>query len=480
MAFDPILDRVILQLTAQDAIRFRDVAAGGCLTLGGLGSGKTSTVGAMAARSFLSGPYGGAILSVKGDEPDHWRQLIKEAGREKDLIEFGPDSSTSFDPLAYIAATGKSVALTESIAELFNNLIAVGKVYQPSSGERYFEEAVAELVRAMVVALTNADEPITITSIHSILCSLPRMPEDVDSEHWKSSSFCAQIVAKLRARRDSFSRAKWNDLDVALVHLLERFPGLDPKTRSNVESTLTGLCSKFLYEPFRSLFCSGRCDFTPEQLTHDHKILLVSMPLLEVGRDTGRLCQVLMKLILGRGWLRHQYRPGCCHGAFLYIDEASFLMSRMDTYFHMVCRSSAIAPFLLMQNILTMSGDEFGEQVPGSKTLGFLGLIGTKIFLANNETLTNNYAADLIGKTYAYLDSWNAGSSENHHHTGISGNKQLMHLVEPMAFTQLLRPDGEQKIAEAIVHMSGRTFRATQSPTRPQGLPYLRVYFSRE
>jgi len=151
----------------------------------------------------------------------------------------------------------------------------------------------------------------------------------------------------------------------------------------------------------------------------------------------------------------------------------------MDTYLHMVCRSSAIVPFLLMQNILTISGDEFGEQVPGSKTLGFLGLIGTKVFLANNETLTNNYSADLIGKEYSYIDSWNAGASEQNHHAGFGGSKQLVHLVEPIAFTQLLRPDGEQKLAEGIVHLSGRNFEATKTHNRPQGLPYLRVHFSR-
>jgi hypothetical protein len=164
----------------------------------------------------------------------------------------------------------------------------------------------------------------------------------------------------------------------------------------------------------------------------------------------------------------------------MFIDEASFLMSRMDVYTHMVCRSSAIVPFLLMQNILTISGDEFGEQLPGSKTLGFLGLIGTKIFLANNETLTNNYAADLIGKEYQYIDSWNAGTSDQHDHAGFGGSKQLVHLVEPITFTQLLRPDGEQPLAEGIVHLSGRNFNATKSQNNPQGLPYLRVYFSRE
>jgi type IV secretory pathway TraG/TraD family ATPase VirD4 len=203
------------------------------------------------------------------------------------------------------------------------------------------------------------------------------------------------------------------------------------------------------------------------------------MPVLEFGRETARLCQVLMKIAFARGWLRHQYRQGCCHGAFLYIDEAAFLMSRMDSYLHMVCRSSGIAPFLLMQNILSIAADEFGEQQPGSKTLGFLGLLGTKIFLANNETQTNQYASDQIGKTYAYIEGWNAGQSEHDHHSGVSANKQLVHIIEPIEFTRLMKPDGENPLSEGIVYLSGSTFNATKNESNPRGLPYLRVHFSR-
>jgi hypothetical protein len=110
------------------------------------------------------------------------------------LIEFGPDSDVSFDPLAYIVATSKANTLTETVAELFNNLIAVGKVYQPSSGERYFEDAVSEDVRASVVILSNAGEPLSIVSIHDLICSLPLTPDEVDSEEWQKTSYCARVI----------------------------------------------------------------------------------------------------------------------------------------------------------------------------------------------------------------------------------------------------------------------------------------------
>lgn len=239
------------------------------------------------------------------------------------------------------------------------------------------------------------------------------------------------------------------------------------------------MASPFTYAPMREMFCSGAFSFTPEDVTHNHKLIVTDIPFLEYGKGTARICQILMKLVFQRAWLRHQYKPGCCHGGFLFQDEFSYLIHRLDPLAHAVIRSSGVLPICACQNILSMAAEEFGEQTPGSKTLGFLGLFGTKFFLANNETVTNDYAADQIGKEWKDVTGWNAGQGESHQHFGISGNMQLTHIIDPVEFTRLAKPDGENKIAEAIAYISGRCFNATKTPQRPQGWPYLRVRFSR-
>jgi len=481
MPKDPVLDRVILQLSEKDAIRFRDIIEGGCLITGGLGSGKSSTSARTLALSLLSAGYSGLVLTVKSDETAHWIEYARQTGREKDLIILNAQSGLSFDPLAYIWTTGgRAAAQIETVVEIFTVLMSVGKVYQPSSGERYFEQAVEELMRAALTVLANANEPISVTSLHKIISSLPIEKGQIDDPEWQASSECSRVIAKLRERKESFTTSQRDDLDIAVVFLLEKWPGLDPRTRSNIESTWSGMASKFTYSPFRELFCSGRFDFTPEQVTHDGKVIVVDMPVLEYGRETSRICQILVKLIFQRAWLRHQYQPGCCHGAFLFQDEFSLLMHRHEAHFHMVCRGSAIAPVCITPNILNIAAEEFGEQTPGAKTLGFLGLLAVKIFHANNETTTNEYSANQIGKEFRFIEGWNAGNSEHHHHTGMSGNKQLVNLIEPIEFTRLMKPDGENPLAEGIVYQSGRPFHATKTSSRPQGLPYLRVHFSRE
>ena len=478
---DPILDREIIRLSDTDIVRFRDIIEGGCLITGGLGSGKSSTSAKTIALSFLTAGYGGLVLTVKSDEKDHWVEYARQTGREKDLIILSPASGLSFDPLAYTwNIPGRSSGFIETVVEIFTTLMAVGKVYQPSSGERYFEQAVEELMRAVLVCLSNANQPNSINSIHHVICSLPIEREQVSSEDWQLGSECSRVISKLRERKDSFTPSQWDDLDIAIVYLLEKWPALDPRTRSNVESTWSGMASKFTYDPFRSMFSSGRVDFTPEQTTHERKIVIVDMPVLEYGRETSRLCQILIKLIFQRAWLRHQYKRGCCHGAFLFQDEFALLMHRNENQFHMVCRSSAIAPVCITPNILNIAAEEFGEQQPGAKTLGFLGLLSLKIFHANNETQTNEYASNQIGREYRYIDSWSAGAGETHHHNGISGNKQLVHILEPIEFTRLIKPDGDNPLSQAIVYQSGRTFNSTKTERNPKGTNYLSIFFTRE
>jgi len=154
-------------------------------------------------------------------------------------------------------------------------------------------------------------------------------------------------------------------------------------------------------------------------------------------------------------------------------------MHRDEQHFHTVCRGSAIAPICACQNILTMAAEEFGENTPGSRTLGFLGLFGVKVFMANNEMTTNEYSANQIGREWRYIEGWNAGENQHNAHMGVSGSKQLVNLVDPISFTNLMKPDGQNPLAEGIVYVSGRNFNATKTAARPQGLPYIRVHFSR-
>ncbi len=477
-----VLNTPILQLSESDVVRFRDLIEGGTLITGGLGSGKSSTSAKSLALSFLSSGIGGLVLTVKSDETKHWIEYAKSAGRFKDLVIFNAESGLVFDPLAYMwNSGGRAAGHIETIVELFSTLMNVGKQHVGINNDRYWELAAEELQRAVIVMLSAAGERISIASIHQIITSLPTEPAQADDPGWLTSTPCGRLILKLRERRGSFTSEQLDDLDIAIPFALERWPKLDPRTSSNIQSTWSGMASKFTFHPFSRMFCSGRYDFTPEQTTHERKVIILDFPVLEYGRETSRLCQILVKIIFQRAWLRHQFQEGCCNGAFCFQDEFALLMHKLENPFHMTCRGSGIAPVCITPNILNIAAEEFGEQKPGAKTLGFLGLLSLKIFHNQTDIETCNYAADQIGKEYRYLDNFHTGTS-GHDQTNASfgGSRQLVHILEPIAFTQLETPDSDNPCSQAIVYHRGRSFNATKTAQNPRGLNYLPVVFSRK
>src|ERR1700722_19975290 len=198
---DKVLDRTILQLSKTDPIRFRDIIEGGLFVSGGLGGGKSSTVLFQLAMACLMAGFGFLVLTVKSDETAHWIEYAKKAGREKDLIIFNAKSGLSFDPLAYLwRSGGRAAAHIETIVEAFTILMGVGKNNQHSSEAQYFERAVEELLRAALVALSNAGEPISILSLHRLIASLPHEEGIADTPEWQKSSEFARILEELKPR----------------------------------------------------------------------------------------------------------------------------------------------------------------------------------------------------------------------------------------------------------------------------------------
>ena len=89
--------------------------------------------------------------------------------------------------------------------------------------------------------------------------------------------------------------------------------------------------------------------------------------------------------------------------------------------------------------------------------------------------------ADIIGKEYRYLDTYHAGGADTRDaHASVGGSQQLVHIVEPIEFSRLMKPDAENPYAQAIVYQSGKPFNATKTERNPKGRNFLTVLFSRE
>jgi hypothetical protein len=334
-------------------------------------------------------------------------------------------------------------------------------------------------MRNVIKLLDLAGERISIVNIDRVIKSLPTRPEEHETVVWQKESYCGQLIDGVRARQDSITPEQWSDLNFAIQYIFTKWPAFDERPRSSLEMTWAGMADKFLFNPFNRLFCSGTCSFTPEMTTHEGKIILCDFPMLEYGHETGRLINVILKLIFQRAWLRRNLSDSP-NPVFLWQDEMQYFATRRDNFFQQTCRGSRVAVVCLTQNILNLS-EELGETQPGSKTKSFLGNLGIKIFHQQNETETLTYSAEQIGRVYRYLDSFNTGTSgEDHSHSSFGASRQLAYLLEPIEFTRLIKPDSTNPLAEAIVYQSGKIFNASRFDRNPEGSNYLRVHFSRE
>jgi hypothetical protein len=347
---DEVLDRRILSLSDFDHLELRTLCEGTLVT-GAPGAGKSSTAGKQLAYGLLQTPHmGGLVLTAKAEETHNWIAYAKACGREKDLIVFNAESGDCFDPLHYeFTRQGRGSGDMESIIDFFSTLVSIGKKEAGHGHDPFWERGNEQLMRNVIKLLELAGERISIANIDRVIKSLPTHPGEYEEESWQKESYCAQLIASIKERKDTLNQDQWSDLDFATQYIFRKWPAFDERPRSSLEMTWSGMADKFLFNPFNRLFCSGKCTFTPEQTIHEGKIVICDFPLLEYGHETGRLINIIVKLIFQRAWLRRRLSESP-NPVFLWQDEFQYFATRPDNFFQQTCRGSRVAVVCLTQN----------------------------------------------------------------------------------------------------------------------------------
>ncbi len=221
---DTILDRPILALSEADELRPRDLVEGTLIT-GAPGSGKTSTSGQQLALSLLRVPrMGGLVLTAKAEETNNWIAYAKACGREKDLIVFNAESGDCFDPLHYEwTRPGRGAGDIESVIDFFSTLVSIAKKEVGHGHDPFWERGNEQLMRNVIKLLDLAGERISIAGIDRVIKSLPTRPEEYEEEGWQRESYCAQLIASIRERKESLTPDQWSDLDFATQYIFNKW-----------------------------------------------------------------------------------------------------------------------------------------------------------------------------------------------------------------------------------------------------------------
>jgi hypothetical protein len=199
------------------------------------------------------------------------------------------------------------------------------------------------------------------------------------------------------------------------------------------------------------------------------RIVVLDLPLKEWG-SVGLLIQVIWKMLFQRAVERRDIaanrRP-----VFCWIDEAHHFLTSGDALFQTTCRSSRCATVMLSQGLPGFHS-AFGDGDKGkAETASLLGNLTTKIFHANGCTTTNEYSANLIGRTRQFMVNSSSSFQSGSGFPGMSGSdggrqgnagiSETFELeVQPNEFSTLRTGGPENRLeVDAVVYHSGKRFK---------------------
>jgi type IV secretory pathway TraG/TraD family ATPase VirD4 len=450
---DAALNIPLLWFGKKDSWTIRD-ALEGTTVFGATGSGKTSGSGAALAKSFLRAGFGGLVLCAKRDEVELWRRYCRETNRSHSLIIFGPDYPHRFNPLQYeLSRPGAGAGHTENLVRLFTTIMEVAERQKgQGSNQDFWEMTKNQLLRNCIDLVVISRGRLMLQELYDVLVTAPASLEEVDSDAWRNSSLCWRCIREGEAKPKNARQA--HDFAHASKYWMREFPALSSRTRSIIVTSLTSMMDIFLRGTLRELFCTTT-NIVPE-LTHEGAIIVLDLPVKEFA-EIGQLSQTLIKYVWQRASERRDVvrhpRP-----AFLWCDEAQFFATATDAEFQSTARSARIATVYLSQNI-----GAYYAHLGQPETHSVMGNLQTKIFHANGDPMTNNWAADLFSKSWQFRGSTSVGTArENTVSKNYASSDSLDFEVLPGAFTSLSKggPDSGWCV-ESITFQGGRIWNET-------------------
>ena len=437
--------------TVRDAVR-------GVQIFGGIGSGKSSGSGKYIAKTFLQNGFGGIVLCAKPDERANWEKYAATTGRKDDLIIFSKNSPYEFNPLQYeMTREGEGAGEVFNLSYLFMEIYKMGNRFsggsQAGDSERFWEQALKRCINRMIQLIQMAEEELSIENMQAILSSAPDETEakaifkmsGEDLETWAAENYCIHCL--LRAGGNAIEGE-----NEALYHHIKdyftrQFAGLSENTRMTIVESFLGLAEPFTSGILKKHFANGT-NLKPE-LTHEGKIIVLDFPVKEF-LASGIYAQGIFKLLWQQATERRDIKESPLP-VFLWADESQLFISDYDQIFQTTARSSKACTVFISQNISNYYS-AIGGKDPRPKINSLLGNLSTKIFHANNDSVTNKWAAETIGQAWRNVSSMSTGEKQS------SSISQKFHWqVEPREFT-ILKNGGEVNDfqVEGIVSIAGR------------------------
>lgn len=468
------LSQPLLSWSRQDDWTIRD-AVEGTLILGATGSGKSTGSGRTIAQTLLRAGFGGTVLVTKPGERREWQDYAAATGRADDLLVLGPEEGLRFNPLDFeLNRKGLGAGLTENIIQLLSTILEVAERTSGGGGGRedegYWRRANRQLCRNVVDLLALSKGRIAVSDLYRAVISAPTSAEQIRSEDWRQRSDCLRWLGEADKRLKSVREEA--DFELVADYFMVEYPGLSEKTRSVIVSTFTSMVDVLNRGILRELF--GTTTNVSPVDCEAGKIVLIDLP-VKTFAEVGLFGQALWKYSFQRSIERRNVaespRP-----VFLWADEAQNFVTSYDREFQTTCRSALVATVLLSQNYSNFIAALGGNEKARAETDSLFANLNTKVFHANGDPVTNQWASSVIGRSRQFLangsSSYSAEDVASAKHglsmfgampSSSAGFSETFEFdVQPSAFTRL-RTGGPANcwMVDGIVHRNGKLFRDT-------------------
>lgn len=474
------LDTPLMMLSERDILTLRDFVTG-FLSIGGTGSGKTSGSIAAIVRVLLRIGAGGIICCATANEAERYKRICAEEGRAHQLIVVDKTLGERFNFLTYQMAACRG-SVFEAVNVLLDILNAAEGRFEGGKGdEQFWQQATRQLLAMSLSLLWAAYGRITLPELMRLIHDRPTSRAQLDPNGpWLDRSFWAQTIGL--AEKGGAHPMVPEDFEPVWNYWTSDSDMLaaDQKTPANIVKTLTGKLDPFLMGDLRQLFTT-ETTFVPE-MTFDGGIILLDLSEHEWGKE-GLFGQHIVKAMWQKAAQRRERTP-TMRPLFCLIDECQYFLAEADKTFISTARDNRIVHILASQALSAIYA-KLGQN--GENTAdAILGNLATKIFHALPDPRSAQWAADLIGKTEIYRRSISENESEQsgsntssgssggsgqassnsssgtNHGTGrgtsVSVNETMDYRLQPSHFTMLRKGGGPDRITEAVVFQSGRTF----------------------
>jgi hypothetical protein len=462
-----------------------DDATKGISIMGGTGSGKTSASGKKLANTFLKEGWGGLVLCAKTDEADLWRSYCRETGREDDLIIFGKKTvhlngehhgeEIVFNPIDYeLKREGEGAGETQNITNIFMSIYRMGNRIASEGDtkeERYWDTALKRCLNRVIELVRLSGEDLTYRNMVKILASSNKLESlnysdrlaaiergDESLESLKPNDYCAYCLmqAYYNIQADDTPEEDINAYEMVEDYFVSVLKNMGDKTKSVVTESFMGLAEPFLSGLLRRHF-SGATNIFPEITYTQNKIIVLDFPIKEF-LDAGIIAQCVFKLLFQQAIERRDIKK-YPNPVFLWCDEAHYFINPYDQIFLTTARSSRAVTVYLSQNISNYLAVMGSGSDAKARVDSLMGNLSTKIFHANSDAETNEYASRLIGSDLMLLS--NVSTQQGYTELGFSTTEglssQFLPQVQPRKFTILKTGGkGHDNKVQAIILVSGR------------------------